>query len=350
MKKKLLSVALCAAMVVSMAACGNDTKDTKTDTNAETENEAGTDAEADADKALEKVTLVLDWTPNTNHTGIYVAQANGYFEEAGLEVEIQQPPEDGATVLVAGGGAEFGIDFQEYLAPAFATDDPLPVTAVAAIIQHNTSGLISLKENNIQSPKDMEGFTYATWDMDVEKAILRYIMEKDGGDFDKLEMIPSTVTDVVTALQTDIDLVWIYYAWDGIATEVQGLETNYMNLADLDEALDFYSPVIIANNDYLESNPEQAKAFLTAVKKGYEFAMENPKEAAEFLCEAAPELDPEIVEKSQQWLADQYQADAESWGVIDGARWDGFYKWLYEQGVIEQEIPEGTGYSNEYIQ
>ena len=350
MKKKILAVLLCAVMVLGMTACGgnNEEKDSnKENSNNETD---GQDAQKEDDKELAEITFVLDWTPNTNHTGLYVAQAKGYFEEAGLTVNIVQPPEDGATVLVAGGGAQFGVDFQEYLAPAFATDDPLPVTAVAAIIQHNTSGFISLKENGIESPKNMEGFTYATWDMDIEKAILKYIMEKDGGDYSKLKMIPSTVTDVITALQTDVDLVWIYYAWDGIATKVQGVETNYINLADVDEALDFYSPVIIANNDYLESNPDQAKAFLNAVKKGYEYAMENPEDAAKILCEAAPELDIEIVTESQKWLADKYQEDAASWGLIDGERWDGFYQWLYDTGVITQEIPDGMGYSNEYLE
>lgn len=343
MRKKLILVLTIVAMLLSAVACGGSSTDKdERDSNGEVGLEEGREE-------LEEITFVLDWTPNTNHTGVYVAEAKGYFAEAGLKVKIVQPPEDGATVLVAGGGAQFGVDFQEYMAPAFATENPMPVSAVAAIIQHNTSGLLSLKEKGIQSPKDMEGYTYATWDMDVEKAIMKYIMEKDGGDYSALQMIPSTVTDVVTALNTDVDLVWIYYAWDGIATKVQGIETNYINLADVDGALDFYSPVIIANDDYLKSNPNGAKAFLAAVKKGYEFAMENPKEAAEILCEAAPELDTEIVMESQIWLADKYQADAESWGVIDGARWDGFYRWLYDMGVIDKEIPDGVGYTNEYL-
>lgn len=351
MRKKLIPILIIAAMLSSAMACGgSDTdKDNGGDHGTGEQEASGARGLEEGGGELEEITFVLDWTPNTNHTGVYVAEAKGYFQEAGLKVNIVQPPEDGATVLVAGGGAQFGVDFQEYMAPIFATDDPMPVSAVAAIIQHNTSGLISLKEKGIESPRDMEGFTYATWDMDVEKAIMKYIMEKEGGDYGQLKMLPSTVTDVVTALNTDVDLVWIYYAWDGIATKVQGIETNYINLADVDGALDFYSPVIIANDEYLDSNPEQAKAFLAAVKKGYEYAMENPEEAAQILCEAAPELDAEIVTESQIWLADKYQADAVSWGVIDGARWDGFYRWLYDMGAITKEIPKGTGYTNEYL-
>ncbi len=296
-----------------------------------------------------KIDLVLDWTPNTNHTGLYVAQSKGFFEEQGIEIVIMQPPEGGAEAIVGGGGAEFGIGFQDYLAPNYASNTPMPITAVAAIIQHNTSGIISLKENGIDTPAKLSGHNYATWNMPIELAIIKKVVEDDGGNFEDISLIPSTVTDVITALQTDIDSVWIYYAWDGIATKVKGLETNYLNFADYGKELDFYSPVLFVNDDYAESNPETVKRVLLAVKKGYEYAIENPEESAQILLEAAPELDPEIVLESQRWLADQYIADAPKWGYIDGERWDAFYGWLFENSLIEKEIPEGVGFTNEYL-
>ena len=108
---------------------------------------------------LEKITFVLDWTPHTNHTGLYVALEKGYFEEAGLEVEVVQPPEDGAEVLVAAGRAQFGVSFQDSMAPAISGENALPITAVAAIIQHNTSGIISRKGEGMDTPAGMEGHT-----------------------------------------------------------------------------------------------------------------------------------------------------------------------------------------------
>ena len=250
---------------------------------------AGCGSSDSSDKKMEdekeKITVVLDWTPNTNHTGLYVALKNGYFEEVGLDVTIQEPPEDGATMLVASGKAQFGFAFQEYLAPAFKPGEEMGITAVASIIQHNTSGLISLKEKGIDSPKDLEGHSYATWDIDVEKAILKYLMEKDNGDFSKLKLIPSTVSDLPTALKTNqTDTVWIYYAWDGIAAKVKGIDFNFINFGEIDENLDFYSPVLIANNDYLKDNEEDAAAFMKALRKGYEYSIENPDEAADILC------------------------------------------------------------------
>ena len=296
-----------------------------------------------------KIDIVLDWTPNTNHTGLYVAQAKGFFEEEGLEVVIMQPPEGGAEAIVGGGGAEFGIGFQDYLAPNYASNTPMPITAVAAIIQHNTSGIISLKEDGIDRPSKLPGHNYATWNMPIELAIIKKIVEDDGGRFEEIDLVPSTVTDVITALQTDIDSVWVYYAWDGIATKVKGLETNFLNFADYGKELDYYSPVLFVNDDFAKSTPQTVKKVLSAVKKGYEFAIENPEEAAGILLEAAPELDPHIVTESQKWLAGQYIADGPKWGHIDQERWDAFYGWLFENKLIEREIPKGTGFTNEYL-
>lgn len=303
-----------------------------------------------AKQDVRKLTFVLDWTPNTNHTGIYVAREKGYFKDAGLEVEIVQPPENGAEVLAASGKAQFAMSFQDSLAPAFSGDNPLPVTAVAGVIQHNTSGIISRRGEGMDRPKGLEGKKYATWDLPVEKATIKDVMEADGGDFDKVELIPSTVTDEVTALKTkSVDAIWIFYAWAGVKTELEGLETDYFAFADLDPVFDFYTPVIIANNTFLAEEPETARAFLDAVSRGYEFAIEHPRKAGEILCKAAPELDPELVKASQEYLADKYQADAPQWGYIDQERWDAYYAWLNEKGLTETPIEAGTGCSNEYL-
>ncbi len=303
----------------------------------------------EAKDSAKDITLVLDWTPNTNHTGFYVALEKGYYEELGLNVTIQQPPEDGATSLVASGKAQFGIDFQDYLAPAYSTDDPLPVTAVAALIQHNTSGIISMADKGITSPKEMEDNSYATWDLPTEKAIIKSCMEREGGDFDKVELIPSTVTDTLTAIQTNVDSVWIYYAWDGIAAEVKGLDTNYFAFSDIDPAFDFYTPVIVANNAFLDSDPDTAKAFLEATAKGYKDAIADPEEAADILCRYAPELDRDIVAASQEWLADKYIDDAEYWGVFDAERWNGFFDYLWDNKLIEKEIADNFGFTNDHL-
>ena len=329
MHKKMLAAGLAAVMTVGAA---------------------GSTMVSAADNETEKITFVLDWTPNTNHTGLYVAESLGYFEDQGLEVEIVQPPEGGADALVASGRAQFGVSFQDSMAPGVAGDNALPTTAVAALIQHNTSGIISRKGEGMDTPKGMEGKKYATWDGPIEVAMIQNVVEQDGGDFSKVEMIPSTVTDEVSALESgSVDAIWIFYAWAGVKFELTGAETDYFAFKDINPVFDYYTPVVIANNEFLEEEPETAKKFLTALRDGYEYAIENPEEAADILCEAAPELDPELVLASQEYLKDQYKAEVSQWGYIDPERWNAFYEWLNENGLTEAEIPENAGFSNDYL-
>ena len=331
MLKRICAVLACLILLLGMTACAKDSL---------TEQQTS---------GKEKITFVLDWTPNTNHTGVYVAKELGYFDEAGLEVEIIQPPEGGALPLVAAGKAEFCVSFQEEIAAALTSNNPLDVVAVATILQHNTSGIISLKEDNILSPRDMEGKVYATWDTPIEKAILKQVITKDGGDYEKVKMIPSTVTDIISALQSDVDAVWIFYGWDGVATEIHGLETNFFAFKYIDPVLDFYTPVIAAGQDYLKNNADTARKFLAAVAKGYEYAIANPEEAAKILVKHAPEVDLELAIASQRYLADQYKAEVERWGYIDQQRWDNFYSWMYENGLIPIKLEAGAGFTNEYL-
>lgn len=294
-----------------------------------------------------KITFLLDWTPNTNHTGVYVAQELGYYSDEGLTVEILQPGDVGTSLLVSSGQAQFGVDFQDQMAYNYEKD--VNVTAVAAVIQHNTSGILSLVEKGVTSPAKMEDLTYATWSLDIEMAILKKVMEDDGGDYSKLKTVPNTVYDIVTALQTDVDLVWVFEAWDKISVELADVACNYFALKDYGDEMDYYTPVIIANNDYLSEKPEQAKAFLRATEKGYLYAIEHPDEAADILCKAVPELDKTLITASQRYLASKYMEDVENWGEFDAARWNKFFDWLYDVEILTEKMPTNYGFSNDYL-
>jgi len=307
-------------------------------------------AQKHSDSGEKKLKLVLDWTPNTNHTGLYVAMEKGYYKDAGIELEIVQPPEDGAEVLVASGKADFGISFQDTLAGALSKAEPLPIKAVAAIAQHNTSGIMSRKGDGITTPKGLEGKKYATWDLPIEKAIIKNVVEKDGGDFSKVELVPSTVTDEVSALSTkQIDAVWVYYGWAGIAANVKNFEFDYFAFKDINPTFDYYTPVIITNDNMIKNDKDTVKKFLDATKKGYEFAAGNPKDAAEILLKYAPEIDKKLANASQEYLSACYIDKDVPWGYIDSDRWKNFYRWLNENNLLESQIDEGAGLDNEFI-
>ena len=311
-------------------------------------------ASASAEAApLKTIVFCLEWTPNTNHTGVYAAQALGYYREAGLDVKIVQPPENGATLMCAAGQAQFAVDGQDTLAASLDLEHPLGVTAVAAILQHNTSGILSRAGDGITSAGGMEGRVYATWESPVELAMLRYCMEKENADFDKVKLIPNNITDEPAALAAhQTDAVWVFYGWSGINAELSGVACDYWDFASLSADLDYYTPMIVANNDFLASEPDTARAFLAATAKGYRYAAEHPREAADMLIEGdttgSLTDSRDLVYASQEWLADKYIADAPAWGYISPERWDAFYGWLYANQLSVRDL-RGTGFSNDYL-
>ena len=300
-------------------------------------------------ETLRNITILLDWIPNTNHTGMYVAKENGYYQEEGLSVDIIQPSEGGSAALIAAGQGEFGISHQEQVTYARTTKEPLPVKAIAAIIQHNTSGFASPTERGIKSPKDFEGRKYGGWGSPMETAMIKALMQNDNGDFSKTEIIYIGAIDFFTSVREHVDYTWIYYGWDGVAAQLKDFPINFILLQDYDSNLDFYTPVIIASEDLLLKEPELAGKFLKATTKGYEFCMKNPEEAAEALLKNAPETDRKIAIASQKYLASQFQADADRWGEMKEEVWENYANWMYERKLIDKELDVNAAFTNEFL-
>lgn len=305
-------------------------------------------AEPPAPPELKKVTVLLDWTPNTNHTGLYAAKELKYYEEEGLDVEIIQPSEGGAADLVAADQAQFGVSYQEQVTFARTAETPLPIKAVAAVIQHNTSGFASAKDKNITRPKDFENHTYGGWGSPMEEATIKAIMAADGGDFSTVKFADIGSMDFFAAQDTGIDFSWIFYGWDGVAAEQKEYPINYVKMTDYDTALDYYTPVLITSEKLLAENPEMVKSFLRATKKGYEKCIAEPDIAAGILLKYAPELDAKLVKASQNYLAAQYAAD-KTWGVMEESVWSGYAKWLEERQLIPQPLNAAEAFTNDCL-
>jgi len=302
-----------------------------------------------ADEELIPVTFMLDWVPNTNHTGIFVAEANGYFEEAGLAVEIIQPGEVYPEAAVASGVADFGISFQEMVTLARA-DDVL-IVSIAAVLQHNTSGFASASDLNVDSPADFEGLRYGSFGTPFEDPTLEVLMNCAGGDFSQLEIVNTGWADPLALIAEDqIDMAWIFYGWQGFQAQQQGIDLNVVMMEDYFDCIpDYYTPVVIASEDTITIKPEAVKAFMEALSRGYDFAIQNPGEAAELLLVAVPELDAELVKASQDWLSKYYQADAPRWGEQKEEVWRGYTDWMVENGILSAPISVSDAFTNDFL-
>ncbi|KML43377.1 ABC transporter substrate-binding protein [Cytobacillus firmus] len=311
-----------------------------------TDNQTG-NKDAGSKQELKEVTVVLDWTPNTNHTGLYAAKEKGYFKEEGLDVEIIMPGEAGADQLTASGKADFGVSYQESITEARVQG--VPLVSIAAVIQHNTSGFASPAEKNIKSPKDFEGKTYGGWGAPVEKSVIDSLMKKENADADKVSIVNMGDADFFTAVKRDIDFAWIYYGWTGVEAELRGEKINMVYLTDYSEKLDYYTPVLATSEKMIEDDPETVKAFVNAAAKGYEFAIDQPEEAADILLKNAPDLDSELVKKSQEWLSPRYQDDAARWGEQKLEVWENYADWMHENGLLDKELDAGKAFTNDFL-
>jgi len=295
------------------------------------------------------VRLMLDWVPNTNHTGIFVARDKGYFEEVGLDVEIIEPGEVYPEAAVASGAAEFGISFQESVTLARA--EGAPIVSVAAVVQHNTSGFASLAPLNVTGPADFEGLRYGAWGSPSEVPTLKALMECSGADFDKLEMVTTGFSDSLALIaEKQVDLVWIYYGWQGVQAKEEGIDINVVMMKDYFDCVpDFYTPVVITSESHMEDRPKTVELLLEALSKGYTFAAENPDEAAGILLNAVPELDSQLVKESQRWLSEYYIADATRWGEQRESVWQDYADWMVKNSIVTSPIAVKDAFTNQFL-
>lgn len=296
---------------------------------------------------LTKAILSLDWVPNTNHTGFYVALEKGWYKEQGIDLEIQIPSDPAAALKqVAAGNTEFGVSFQEEVTIARAND--IPVVSIAAIIQHNTSAFAALKSSGIQSAADFENKKYASYGLPIERPVLEGLMRCAGADVNKVEFVDVGFDAFPALLAGRVDLAWIFLGWDGVQAQLKGVELAVVPLYG-SCVPDYYTPVIIAGEKTLKTKGDLTRRFLAATARGYEYAAQHPEEAAEILLKHSPESDPALVKASQAWLSPRYKDDAPRWGVQKAEVWSEFANWLWERGLLAKKIDPARAFTNDYL-
>jgi ABC-type nitrate/sulfonate/bicarbonate transport system substrate-binding protein len=308
---------------------------------------ASPSASGESAKPLTEVKVVLDWTPNTNHTGLYVARDQGLWEKRGLKVEIVQPPESGADAMVASGAAQFGVGAQEGM--TLARQQGLPVVSIAAIIQHNTSGFASPVDKNIKTPKDFEGKTYGGWGSPAEQAVIESLMKTQNADVSKVTFVNAGTADFFTAVKKDIDFAWIFYGWTGVEAELRNEKINMVYLTDYSKQLDYYTPLLTTSEDMIKNKPDIVRAFTEGAAEGYQYAIDHPAESADLLIKAVPELNADLVKASQKWLSPKYKEDAARWGEQKKEVWSGYAEWMKQHKLLDKELDYDAMFTNEFL-
>lgn len=289
-----------------------------------------------------QISLLLDWKPNTNHTGFYVAKEKNFYTQNGLDLKILNPAQTTTTSLVGSGRADFGITYANDL--IYARNQGIPVVVIAGIIQaDDTSCFVWRKTAHIDGVKSFEGKRYGGWGSPEEAATLKYVMEKNGADFSKVKMLTTGSTDFLVATKKDVDFTWEYKAWGILNAQINHVDVKTYCPSEHFPVLSKPSPLLITNENMIRNHPDVVKKFLRATEHGYQIAIHDPKTAAKLLLKEVPELDQNLVQQSAEILAPLYQGKAKSWGYLDKKKFENYAQWMRDVGLIQQ-VPKVDDY------
>jgi ABC-type nitrate/sulfonate/bicarbonate transport system substrate-binding protein len=318
---RLLVLAALLALLSLIVACGGDDDDDAATTAGDTSNAPAT------------IKLQLDWTPNTNHIGIYLALAKGWYDDANLTVDVLPFVDASPDTLVANGNADIGISFPASVIYSRAAG--LDLVSVAAVLQSNPTELAVLASSDIQSPKDFDGHIYAGFGLPYEVPQIKTVVQADGGtgDFDTAVLN----TFAYEALYNgDADFAEIFTTWEGIEARLRGIELRTFRYDDYGMP-DFPGVVLIANGKAVTGDKADAiRRFLAVTQRAYEYAAENPDEAAQEFMDYLPDTfpEPELVTDSTEQLVPYFVQSGEHWGVQDPEMWNAYAGWFIDQGLV----------------
>lgn len=283
---------------------------------------------------LTPMTLALDWTPNTNHTGIYVAMAKNWYRDQGIDLKLL-PYSSSVTpdTLVANGKADVGIGFTEGVVADAAVNQP--VVSIAAIIQHNTSALVALAGSGITSPRDLDGKTYGGFGAPYETPIISQVIKYDGGK-GTFKNVTVNVDPMEALKSHQVDFVWIYEGWEGVQAQRAGMQLTTFPITNYGIP-DYYSPVIITNSTTIKQKSDLLRRFMKATEQGYEYARTNSKDAAQLLINTAPKgtfPDTGLVFSSQDFLSVRYADPGHKWGMQDASFWRDYPTFILNAGGV----------------
>ena len=285
------------------------------------------------------IRIALDWTPNTNHTGLYVAQQEGWFAEAGLDVQFVPYNNTPPDTLVGSGAAEFGISFQDSF--TYAKAGGADAVSVMAILQHwATQIAVRADRADITSPRDLDGKTYGGFGAAYEVPKMQSVI-KDAGGAGRFRNVVLGTAAYEALYSGQVDFTEPFVTWEGIEAELRGQPFKTFSYADYGFP-DAYSVLLIGNGTWLQDHPAQAKAFVQAAQRGYQLAADDPAKGAELLEKANPGAfgEPELVARSQQMLSERFlRDDTGKVGPQTLERWTGFSGFLVDTGTVT--APDG---------
>ena len=298
------------------------------------------------------LTLALDWTPNINHIGFFVAQAKGFYRDAGISVELCEPSQDNYATTpakkVEKGEADFALCPLESIISYRTKSTPFALKAIAAVLQRDLSAIVVKSSKGITSPRDLDHKLYASYKAKYEDEIVRQMVRNDGGRGEIYLCYPDKLKIWDKLLKDEVDATWIFLNWEGVQVQAALNEYTYFAMHDFDIPYS-YSPVLACDETKIKTQQEPYRAFVQASRKGFLYAIQHPGEACDILRQHLPEHDKGMdLSRSLATTVDALTINGK-WGVMDKARVSDFLTWLNQHHLESTEFSPETLCTNELL-
>ena len=274
-----------------------------------------------------KLKLALDWTPNINHIGFYVAKEKGFFKELNIDIEIISPETDSYKYSPAKkielNLADLALCPTESIISFRTKKKPFKLYALATIFQSDISAIAVVKSNNIKGPKDLDGRSYASYGARYEDLIIKQLIKNDGGKGNVKIYYPERLGVWNTVANNKYDSTWIFLNWEGIEKP----NLKFFKLSDYNIPYS-YSPLITTSAKLVQEKKDIIKMFLKATKKGFLYSINNVQESSEILYKYLSESDKKINLENAINFSRKYFGDQQSFGKIDQNVFSEFFQWL----------------------
>tara|TARA_B100000989_G_scaffold268768_1_gene223701 strand:+ start:68 stop:982 length:915 start_codon:yes stop_codon:yes gene_type:complete len=298
-----------------------------------------------------ELNLYLDWTPNVNHIGFFVAKELGFYKDLEIRVNILDPSADNYIVTPAKkvelGESDFALCPFESVISYRTKDKPFDLTAIAAILQKDLSA-IAVIDSRIKSPRYLDNKTYASYGARYEDLIVKQMIINDGGKGTVDFKYPEKLGIWETLVSKKQDSTWIFLNWEGIEAKNKNISLNYFKMRDFKIPYS-YSPVIVGSEKFCNEHQELVKKFLVATKKGFLFSISNKNEAVDILSKFIPGHESEL--NLEDALEETIKAllDNNTWGKIRESNINKFVNWLKENEIVESNLSIKHLFTNSFI-
>lgn len=285
---------------------------------------------------MKKIKLALDWTPNINHIGFFVAKEKGFYKENDLKVEFLTPDLDDYLITPAKkvemNISDFGLCPTESLISFRTKKNPFILKGLMTIFQEDVSAIATVESNNILRPKHLDGRSYASYKARYEDKIVKKMIINDGGIGNLKIFYPKRLGIWNTLIENKYDSTWIFINWEGVEASKKNIDLELYKMSDFGIPYS-YSPILFSSSDYINNNSNTVKKFIESSRKGYIYCYENMDEAVSILNKFVPITDKGIDLIECLKISIDHFGSRENFGKIDLKKIDIFLKWLKDNNI-----------------